>query len=111
MTFEVKVSERAEKDVDTIFEWLAQRSKDGAVRWYHAYLASLQSRPNQAAGCGIAPESEKLNIDLRQILFKTRRGRVYRSLFVITGNAIHMIGVRGAGQDLAGSLDIELPAQ
>ncbi len=38
MTFEVRVTGRVEKDVDTIFEWLAKRSKDGAVRWYLAYL-------------------------------------------------------------------------
>ena len=45
------------------------------------------------------------------MLFKTRSGRVYRSLFVIEGNTIHVVGVRGAGQDLAGSGDLELPAQ
>ncbi len=86
MTLEVRVSGRTEKDVDTIFEWLAKRSKDGAVRWYHAYLISLHSLLIQAEGCGIAPEAEKLGIDLRQFLFKTRSGRVYRSLFVIVGN-------------------------
>jgi plasmid stabilization system protein ParE len=111
MSLEVRVTARAEKDVDTIFEWLAQRSKDGAVRWYHAYLTSLHSLPIQAEGCGIAPEAEKLSIELRQILFKTRSGRIYRSLFVIVGNTIHVVGVRGSGQDLAGSGDLELPAQ
>lgn len=111
MTFDVRVSERAERDVDTIFEWLVQRSEDGAVRWYHAYLASLQSLSTHAEGCGLAPEAEKLSIDLYQILFKTPKGRVYRSLFVIIGNTIHFVGVRGAGQDLAGLGDLELPAQ
>jgi len=55
MTFQVQVSERAEHDVDTIFDWLAQRSQDGVVRWYNAYISSLHSLPDHAAGCGIAP--------------------------------------------------------
>jgi len=31
MTFEVRVTDRADRDVDTIFEWLAQHTKVGAV--------------------------------------------------------------------------------
>ena len=81
------------------------------MRWYHAYLNSLWSLPTRVARCGIAKEAEKLNIDLRQIHFKTRRGLVYRSLFVIQGNVIHVVGVRGAGQDYAASETLELPEQ
>lgn len=109
MSFDVRVSRRAERDADAIFEWLAQRSKEGAVRWYHSFLHSLWSLPTQVARCGIAKEAEKLNIDLRQIHFKTRRGLVYRSLFVIQDNVIHVVGVRGAEQDYVASKAIELP--
>lgn len=103
------MSERAERDVDVIFDWLAQRSKDGAVRWYLAYLDSLKSLPIHTTGCGLAPEAEKLGTDLRQVLFKTRKGNVYRSLFVFDGETIHVVAVRGAGQDLAEASDLELP--
>jgi plasmid stabilization system protein ParE len=54
MTLQIRISGRAERDVDTIFNWLAQRSRDGAVKWYHSYLASgrptmlLNSRPKSA---------------------------------------------------------------
>jgi len=109
MTFEVRVTDRADRDVDTIFEWLAQHTKVGAVRWYHAYLKSLSLLPDQATGCGLAPEAEKFQIELRQILFKTRSGHVYRSLFVIVTNTIHVVGVRATGQDLASIGDLDLP--
>ena len=82
---------------------------DGAVRWYSKYLDALRSLPDRAAGCPSAPEADLLHLDLRQILFQTRKGRVYRSLFVIRNDAIHVVCVRGAGQDLATSDDLDLP--
>lgn len=33
MSLQVGVSERAERDVDAIFEWLVKHSRDGALRW------------------------------------------------------------------------------
>jgi plasmid stabilization system protein ParE len=40
MSLQVRVSERAERDVDAIFEWLVKHPRDGALRWYEAYLNS-----------------------------------------------------------------------
>jgi len=109
MTFHVRISGRAECDVDTIFDWLAQRSKDGAIRWYEAYFSSLRLLPSLAPGSAKAPEAEQFGIDLRQIFFKTRKGRTYRSLIVFEGNVIHLVGVRGPGQNVAKIEDLDLP--
>jgi plasmid stabilization system protein ParE len=109
MTLQVRISSRAALDADAIFDWLAARSPDGAVRWYGVYLATLRSLPDHALGCPIAPEAELLNIDLRQLMFKTRKGNAFRALFVIVSNTIHVVGLRGAGQDFATADDLELP--
>jgi len=109
MTYHVRVSGRAERDVDTIFDWLAQKSKDGAIRWYSAYLSSLRSLPSLAPGSAKAPEAEQFGIDLRQIFFKTRKGRTYRSLILFEDSVIHLVGVRGPGQDIARIEDLDLP--
>jgi plasmid stabilization system protein ParE len=93
----VLVTSRAERDVDAIYESLAQKSKETAIRWYHAFLASLRSLSVQSEACGAAVEAEMFGADLRQVLFTTRMGRVYRSIFVIKGNDTHVVGVRGMG--------------
>ena len=43
-------------------------------------------------------EDEHFDIDVRQALFKTRRGRIYRMLFTIVGNEVRILRVRGPGQ-------------
>lgn len=109
MTRQVRVSRRAQRDADVIFDWLAQRSTDGASRWYESYLTILRSLPDRAPGCPIAPEADDLGVDLRQAQFQTRKGRTYRVLFIARETLVHIVGVRGAGQDLVTGDDIELP--
>lgn len=109
MNFRVRVSRQAERDVDAIFDWLALRSKDGAIRWYNTYLTSLHTLPILAAGSAPAQEAETLGIDLREVFFKTRSGHKYRSLFMIDDDVIHIVGVRGAGQDCVTRDDLEIP--
>ena len=38
--------------------------------------------------------------EIRQRIFKTRRGLPYRILFVVRGDVIYLLHVRGPGQDL-----------
>ena len=107
MTFEVRVSAQAERDVDMIFDWLAQRI-EGAIRWYQTFLNTLRTLPSRAEGCGIAYEAEQLGVDLRQTLFKTRRGNSCRIAFIIRSSVAHVLAVRGTGQDLLQPDDIVL---
>ncbi len=46
------------------------------------------------------PKADTFEEELRQMLFKTRRGNTYRTLFVIRKFAVHVVAVRGTGQDL-----------
>ncbi len=109
MTLQVRVSRRAERDADAIFDWLAGRSPDGAIRWYEAYLATVRSLVDCAPGCPMAAEADRLGLDLRQVMFRTRKGRAYRLLFLIRGGDVHIMCVRGPGQDLASPDDPDLP--
>jgi len=52
----------------------------------------------QAHSFGLAYENDACEFDVRQALFKTRRGRVYRVLFFIEGEDVYILRVRGAGQ-------------
>jgi plasmid stabilization system protein ParE len=99
----------AEANVDQIIAYLSQRSPQGAAAWWKAWqnlLATLRQRPESM---GLAPESSYYDDEIRQALFKTRRGRTYRALFVVVVDTVHVIHVRGPGQDLVSPDDLRLP--
>ena len=45
-----------------------------------------------------APETHP-EFDVKQALFKTRKGRVFRALFFVEGDQVYILRVRGPGQD------------
>ena len=98
MTFQVYELRRAQADVRSIAHWLAERSPQGARAWLRAYDDMLQRLEQLASSYGPAHESDDCELDVRQALFKTRRGRVYRALFVIEGQEVYLLRVRGPGQ-------------
>ena len=98
MKFAVTTLRRAESDLISIHAWIAERSILGASRWYEAARRSINSLAYDAEQHGIARESKRLGIELREKLFKTRRGRPYRLLYVIVGQEVRVLRVRGPGQ-------------
>jgi plasmid stabilization system protein ParE len=100
MTREVDLTRRARRDVEEIYEWIAERSRDGANRWYAAFLQALEGLAANPEGKGLAPESREFDQEVRQAFFRTRKGRTYRAVFIIEGAQIHALAVRGPGQRL-----------
>jgi plasmid stabilization system protein ParE len=98
MSFTLTILPRAERDVQHIFNWIAQRSPNGANRWYAAFEEAARKATVNPISCSVASEAAQLNVDLRQFLFKTRRGRVYRGVFKVVGNEVFVLRVRGPGQ-------------
>lgn len=96
--FRVHELRRAQADVRSIAHWLAERSPKGAGAWLRAYDEMIRRLEKQADSCGSAYESENWDLDVRQSLFHTRRGRVYRALFLIEGHDVFILRVRGPGQ-------------
>jgi plasmid stabilization system protein ParE len=98
MSFTLTILPRAERDVQHIFNWIAERSPQGAKAWYAAFEDAARKATANPAGCPVASEAAQLNADIRQFLFKTRRGRVYRGVFKVAGNEVFLLRVRGPGQ-------------
>jgi plasmid stabilization system protein ParE len=98
VNYRLEIHPRAERDAQRIFDWLAARSPAGANRWWTAFrdaAARVLAQPN---GYGLAPEAEQVEYELRQFLFKTRRGNTYRGLFVVVDVEVRLLRVRGPGQ-------------
>jgi plasmid stabilization system protein ParE len=96
--YRVVILRRADADTNAIYVWLAKRSVAGAGRWYRAFLNAAASLSNNPFRCGSAPESVAVGYDVRQHLFKTPRGRKYRLLYLVTGDEVRVLRIRGPGQ-------------
>jgi toxin ParE1/3/4 len=107
MTFQVRTLQRASRAYNQILNYISKRSESGAVAWAKAYNAALVRLERAADTFPLAPEDEDVDFELREILFKTRRGRLYRALFTIRGNDVLILHVRGPGQDLLTSDDLD----
>jgi plasmid stabilization system protein ParE len=98
MTYTVRTLSRAQLDAQQIYDWIKDRSGEGARRWWAAFRDACRSLKQNPERQSLAIEAELAGRDLRQLLFKTRHGRYYRLVYVIAGNEVHVLRVRGPGQ-------------
>lgn len=110
MTYRLIATEAAESDRDNSFRYIAERSPAGALRWLDAYQSAIHSLANNPLS-GLSPESENHEEEIRQVLFKTPKGLTYRALFIVRGDAVYILHVRGPGQNVMGSAEIVLPEE
>jgi plasmid stabilization system protein ParE len=100
MTFRVRLTDAASADIQAILRWIEERSLAGADAWYRRWLEVLDSLCYRADAFGLAPESDDHPEPIRQVTFKTKRGRRYRALFSIRNQEVFVLHVRGPGQRL-----------
>ncbi len=103
----LKISPRAYRDAQYIFDYIAERSPDGALRWWMAFDTAASQIAHNPDGYSLAPENDLVNYQLRQFLFKKRRGRIYRRVFTVVGDEVQILRVRGPGQGPLQSDEIE----
>ncbi len=108
MKFRVRILQRAQLDFREILKWLGTRSRSGASSWARAFDEALARLENDPASYPLAPESDHSDCEVREILFKTRRGLSYRILFFVEVEDVYILHVRGAGQDFLTADELEL---
>jgi len=77
MTYSVSILLRARQDVQQIFDWLADRSEQGAQSWFESFERSVSTLSKNPFLAAIAPENDYCEREIRHVLFRTRRGRSY----------------------------------
>jgi toxin ParE1/3/4 len=89
MAFRVEITAKAERDAETILEWLlAQHAGQAGIEWFLALddaFASLAEFPQR---CPIAPENTRFPFEVRQLLYG-RKPHVYRILFTIKDGRLY----------------------
>ena len=94
MTFRVEISAQAERDAESILEWLiAEHTGQAGIDWFLSLddaFASLAEFPER---CLVAPESARFPFEVRQLLFG-RKPHIYRILFTIETNKVQVLHIR-----------------
>ncbi len=106
MKYRVTVLPEAAENVDCIYLWIAQQSPQGARRWYLRFLKVVESLRENPQTHAFAPENEFVEPEIRQVMFKSKRGLRYRALFRIIDVEVQILHVRGPGQDLLTRSDL-----
>jgi len=107
VTLKLVILPRAEHDAQSIFEWISERSPQGAIRWWDAFEQAVRKVVDKPYRYGIAPEDDQVSCELPQFLFKTRRGRTYRGLFTVVGDEVRILRIRGPGQPPLASDEVQ----
>jgi toxin ParE1/3/4 len=101
MAYRIEFTQRALRDVDEAYEWIARGSRRHAGRWYVAILDRIETLRDHPLRCPLAPETESFEREIRQLLHG-RRGGVYRVLFAVEEERVVILSVRhGARAPLA----------
>ena len=99
MTYHVVVQPRAERDIQLAAHWILGQSGSPAtaVRWARSLRAKIATLKTSPQRCPIDPDSEVYGEEVRVLLYGKRRG-VYRVLFMIRGDTVHVLTVRHSAQ-------------
>ncbi len=80
-------------DMDKACQWIKERSPEAAAKWFNGFVEALNSLTTAPERCGLAPENDAVEPEIRQLLYG-RRGGVYRALFTITGSQVRVLHIR-----------------
>ncbi len=106
MNRRVDILQRAKQDVASCYAFLADRSPQGAAEWFNRFTETRDLLANDAERHASTPQFQGLTYEIRQVGFKTRRGRTYCVLFTIRKDTVIVLRVRGPGQDSLSANDL-----
>jgi plasmid stabilization system protein ParE len=101
MTYHIIIQPGAEADLDAAYTHRRARAPEAAARWFAGIVEAINSLQDFPARCPLAPENEHFAEEIRQLLYGRRRD-VYRILFTIREDTVHVLHIRhGAQQPLS----------
>ncbi|MBO0797269.1 MAG: type II toxin-antitoxin system RelE/ParE family toxin [Blastocatellia bacterium] len=80
MAYRVDISPSALQDAEDAYLWVKYHSPDKAGPWYEGLLKAIFTLENSPRRCPLDPESDDLGLEIRQLLYGSRR-RSYRILY------------------------------
>ena len=91
MAYRVRLTPRAQKDVEELYQWVILRARHQGAVWYNGLIDAIRSLTDHPQRCPISPEGMELREQIRQLLY----GRLpYRILFRIEGKKVQILHIR-----------------
>lgn len=98
MAFEVSLSPRAIADAENAYLWLKEQNPEFANEWFQGLSDALVSLEQLPARCPIAAESQELDREVRQLLYRKSKRTAFRILFGISGKKVFVYRIRHTSQ-------------
>ncbi|MBE9082840.1 type II toxin-antitoxin system RelE/ParE family toxin [Tolypothrix sp. LEGE 11397] len=108
MIFQVNVSPPAIADIENIYLWLKAQNSTFADQWFNELTQAIDSLEQLPARCPLAPESQELDREVRQLLCRTSKKMIVRILFGIAGSQVSVYRVRHTSQQYLSKEDFDL---
>ena len=70
-----------------------KRQEKPGSRWFHGLRQALATLADFPRRCALAPETAVFSFEVRQLLYG-RKPHVYRTLFAIEGETVHIFHIR-----------------
>src|SRR5579871_3809985 len=82
MAYRIDISPSALLDAEEAYLRAAEQSPSRANTWYNGLFEAIFSLETMPTRCPLAPESEEIGRELRQLLYG-KPGRIYRIVFAL----------------------------
>ena len=97
-TYEVYLTDRAERNWREAYEWYAEWLQEAAEQWYDTMQTALDSLKHNPQRCPLADENASFPIELRQLNFGSGRKITHRILFSIQPSHVVVYAIRHVAQ-------------
>ncbi len=94
MNYRVEFTDQANTEADAAYSWIAIDAPDNAFIWFEGLIDAIDTLRSFPERCVVAPESEELGQEIRQLLY----GK-YRLLFTIVEQTVFVLHVRHGARE------------
>jgi len=99
MSRRVVITQQAEREMQSAFDWWAEhRSKLQADRWYAGLAKAIANLSENAERHGQSRERDRFAYEIRDLLFGSGRRPTHRAVFTIRGEEVVVLTVRHVAQ-------------
>lgn len=98
MSFHVHLTARARADLDRLMRASEDNSQGGAARLSARFSDALDRLESSPQSCGPAYKNSSFDEEIRHLLVRVHKRRIYRALFHIQGDEVVIVAVRAPGE-------------